>query len=148
MNTVLYYVGIFGALVALLVGASIPLFIRDERKRKRQILLAFAGREPLDKQSFYGRYFQPRGVPADVVLRIRRILETVLDADMSRLRPEDDFTGKLKFFFEHDELSGVYIVDEIEKEFGITISDEEASRMHTISDIVTVTWAKLQQRAA
>ncbi len=144
----IYYAGIFGALIALLVGASLPFVIRDERRRKRNIQSAFAGREPLDEQTFYDRHFRSRSVPADVVFRIRRILERVLDADMSCLRPEDDFTGNLKFFFDHDEFSSIYIVEEIEKEFGISISDEEASRMRTVSDIVTGTWAKLRQRAA
>ena len=132
----------------MLVGASIPFVIRDERKRRRNIQSVFAGRESLDEQTFYERYFKSGGVPADVVFRIRRILERVLDADMSRLRPEDDFTGNLKFFFEHDEFSSIYIVEDIEKEFGIFISDEEASRMRTISDIVSGTWTKLRQQAA
>jgi acyl carrier protein len=147
MNTMLYYMGLMGTLVALLVGAAIPFFLRSERKRKRGIQAAFSGRAPLDEQAFYKRYFQSRGVPADVVFRIRRILERDLDASMSRLLPEDDFTGNLRFFFDHDELVSIYIVEDIEKEFGISISDE-ASRMHTVNDIIFGAWEKIQQRAA
>jgi acyl carrier protein len=144
----LYYMGLMGGLVALLVGATIPFFLRGERKRKREIQAAFAGRESLDEQTFYERYFQARGVPADVVLRVRRILERDLGASMSRLLPDDDFTGNLKFFFNHDELASIYVVEDIEKEFGISISDDEASRMHTVNGIIFGAWEKIQQRAA
>ena len=48
---------------------------------------------------------------------------------MSCLRPEDDVTGNLEFSFDHDEFSSIYIVEDIENEFGISISDEEARRM-------------------
>lgn len=148
MDTILYYMGLMGALIALLVGATIPIYLWGERKLKRELQAAFAGRESLDERAFYERYFQSRGVPAEVVFRIRRILESDLNTSMSRLLPEDDFTGNLKFFFDHDELVSIRIVEDIEKEFGISISDDEAGRMHTVNDIVFGTWEKVRQRAA
>jgi acyl carrier protein len=137
-----------GASIALLFGVSIPFFLWGKRKRKREMQAAFAGREALNEQTFYERYFQSRGVPADVVFRIRRILERDLDADISRLRPEDDFAGNLKFFFDYDDLVSIYIVEDIEKEFGVSISDDEASRMRTVDDIVIGSWEKIRQLAA
>jgi acyl carrier protein len=140
--------GLMGTLIALLTGATIPFILWTERKRKGEIDVAFAGREPLDEQAFYERYFQSPGIPADVVLKIPRILERDLDASMSRLLPEDDFTGNLKFFFEYDELNSIQIVEDIEREFDISVSDDEASRMHTVNDIVFAVWNKIRQRAA
>jgi acyl carrier protein len=67
---------------------------------------------------------------------VRRILEENLDTDMSRLAKHDDFTTNLKFLFTFDSLADVAIVQALEKEFRITIPDEEAIAMHTVNDIV------------
>jgi acyl carrier protein len=148
MTRMIYYVGLFALLAALVVAVSIPLAIRDEWKRKRKIKSAFDGRMSLDDSAFFNEYFASRGVPIDVVCRIRSLLARDLDADVSRLQPADDFTGNLQFFFAHDELANVYIVQDLEKEFGISITDDEAARIHTFDDIVMGTWDKLRQRAA
>jgi len=148
MTTLIYYLVAFAVFVAVIVAVSIPLAISDEQKRKRKIKSAFAGRLPLADDAFFNEYFVSTGVPNDVVCRIRRLLAKNLDADVSRVHPKDDFTGNLEFFFRHDELVSVYIVQDLEEEFGISITDEEAARIHTFDDIVIVTWAKLRQRAA
>lgn len=148
MKTMIYYEGIFCLLLAALVAISVPLIISDERKRKRQIKSAFAGREPLDDHTFFQKHFASRGIPEDVVSRIRRLLANDLEVDISRIRPEDDFTGNLQFFFQHDQHVSVYIVQDLEKEFGISITDDEAARRRTVNDIVIATWTKLRQRAA
>ncbi|HBB96340.1 MAG TPA: hypothetical protein DC054_13215, partial [Blastocatellia bacterium] len=133
MTTIIYYLGLFAVLVAVIVAVSIPFTISEERKRKRKIKSAFAGRASLDDDAFFNKYFAARGVPIDVVCRIRSLLASDLDADVSCLQPEDDFTGNLEFFFAHDELANVHIVQDLEKEFGISITDDEAARMHTLT---------------
>ena len=148
MTTIIYYLGLSALLAAAIVAVSIPWAISDEWKRKRKIKSAFAGRVPLDDDAFFNKYFASSGVPSDVVRRIRRLLAKDLDADVSRIQPKDDFAGNLQFFFDHDELVSIYIVQDLEKEFGISIADDEAARIHTFDDIVTVTWDKLRQRAA
>ena len=137
-------------LLALIIGVmTVPatLFVIHEwRERKRNLRKVFGNREPLDEQEFYERYFRPRGAPADVVVKIRRILEDEIGEDMSRLSDKDDFTGNLAFLFpEYDGLDSVEIMW-IEEEFGIKISDDEAAEMKTVEDIVMMTWNKLRQR--
>ncbi|MBA3767312.1 MAG: hypothetical protein H0W99_10050 [Acidobacteria bacterium] len=131
-----------------IVPVAVTLFMTHEwRERKRNIRNVFAGREPLVEDAFYEKYFQSRRVPANVVIKIRRILQDETGVDMSRLSDKDDFTGNLAFLFPPDDgLDSVEIIMRIEEEFGIKISDDDTGRMRTVEDIVMITWHKIRQR--
>jgi acyl carrier protein len=144
----MYWLGQICIITAVLAVIGIPMWIYESKAKKKKFKAAFAGREPLDEQTFYERYFQARGVPADVVIKVRRILEDVLDADLSRLKAEDDLTKNLSFFFQYDSMADVELVERLEEEFGIGIADAEAEKTRTVEDIVNLVWLKLRQRAA
>lgn len=114
--------------------------------KKRKIEEAFAEREPLDEHTFYEKYFRARGLPANIVLKVRRILEDELNADLSRLAAEDDFSRNMSFFWEYDSMADVEIVTRLEEEFGIKITDAEAKQVRTVEAIVNLVWGKLCQR--
>ena len=117
--------------IALLIGVflvfGIPIWIYESRDKRKKYRAAFGGREPLDEQAFYESHFQTRGVPVDVVVKVKRVLEDVLNDDLSRLRAEDDFNHNLSFFFQYDSMASLEIVERLEEEFSISISNEEAS---------------------
>lgn len=148
MSTILYWLGQIALVIVFIIVLTIPYAIWESRARKKKMKAAFARREPLDEQTFYERDFQSRGVPADVVTKVRRILEDELGADLSRLKAEDDFTRNLSFFFDYDSLASVKIVERLEEEFHINITDAEAEKTQTVEDIVNLVWLKLGQRAA
>ncbi len=110
---------------------------------KKQLEKTFAGREPLSAEDFYLRYFQERGFSRDLVIRVKKVFDANIGFDLSRLSAEDDFSKELNFIWDHDSLADVETVIGLEKEFGITISDDEAVRMKTIRDVVEVVDGKL-----
>jgi acyl carrier protein len=120
----------------------------QSRAVKKKVEAAFAGREPLDDQTFYERYFSSRGVPSHVVVKVRRILEEEFDVDLSRLSAEDDFARNLSFIVEYGSLDAVEFVIRLEEEFSIKISDAEAEHTTTVEGIVNMVWNKLRQREA
>ena len=67
--------------------------------------------------------------------------------DVSRILPQDDFTGNLSILWGEwsglDGLEAVEVVERFEKEFDITISDSEGAAMKTIEDIILVIWWKI-----
>lgn len=148
MSTFLYYLGQILILLALLALIGLPLSLWDGRKKKKKIEKAFAGREPLAGHTFYEKHFRARGVPADIVLKVRHILEDELNADLSRLAAGDDFSQNLSFFWEYDSMADVEIVMRLEAEFAIKITDTEAEQTRTVEDIVNLVWGKLRPREA
>ena len=122
--------------------------IFQSRAVKKKLEAAFAGREPLDDQTFYEVYFRSRGVPADVVVKVRRILEEEFDVDLSRVSAEDDFASNLSFIADYGSLDAVEVVMRLEEEFGIEISDAEAERSTSVEGIVNLVWNKLRPREA
>jgi acyl carrier protein len=146
MSTFLYYLGQALILLALLALIGIPLSLWEGRKKKRRMEKAFAGREPLGERTFYEEYFRARGVPADIVLKVRRILEDELNADLSRLAAEDDFSRNLSFFWDYDSMADVEIIMRLEEEFGIKIADTEAGQARTVDDIVNLVWSRSRPR--
>jgi len=135
---------LFFGIVALLVG--VYGFARYENLQKRKkVEAAFSGRESQTVEQFYESYFKAKGVPFRIIEGIRRILEVQLGADMSRLKDSDDFSKNLSFFWDFDSMADVEIACALEKEFNIKISDDEAVKAHTVNDIVSLVWRKLQK---
>ena len=133
-----------GVAVVALVAWSVRYEARAKAKRVNQ---AFAGREALAPDMFFARYFRDRGVAPEVVFAIRRILEAELDADLSRLRADDDFSANLGFFWDYDSMADVAIICAIEAHFHIRITDAEAEKARTISDLVDLVAEKIRPRA-
>ncbi len=122
--------------------------IFQSRAVKKRLETAFADREPLDEQSFYETYFKSQDIPADVVAKVRRVLEEEFDVDLSRLSAEDDFARNLSFIAEYGSLDAVEVVIRLEEEFSIQITDEEAQYTTTVAGIVNMVWDKVRQREA
>jgi acyl carrier protein len=108
---------------------------------------AFEGRESLNPQQFYERYFEQKGVPFHIVEKIRTILEDQLSDDMSRMQEHDDFTRELRFFWAFDSMASIEIVLAFEEAFDIQIADAEAERIRTVSDIVFLVYAKILEKS-
>lgn len=116
---------------------------REPRAKERKLSEAFAGREPLTSDEFYERYFLQLGVKREVVVGIRKILEERLGADMSCLLAEDDFSKNLSFFWDFDSMADVEIIIAIEEHFQVKITDAEAEKTHTVSELVELVSGKV-----
>jgi acyl carrier protein len=143
-------------IVVLSVVAAVVFFIglvylpvRESRRRKKKLAQLYASREPLDEEEFYRRFYHSRAIPMELVVMVRRILEEEFCLDMSRVLPEDDFTGNLRILWGNwsglDGLEAVEVVIRFEKEFRITISDAEAAGMKTVEDIIVTISGKVKQ---
>lgn len=133
----------FLILGALVLAAGVQL---QRRSKMRRMEAAFGGRPSLTASELYERYFRAQGVEEEVVVGVRAVLEKVLDADLSRLVASDDFTRNIGFFFELDSLADVELVCALEEKFAITILDGEATRTHTVQDIVDLVSRKVRAR--
>ncbi len=136
---------VLGIAAVIVFGIIIYLSIKgDEVKLKNKIQSTFEGRDSLTPVEFYEKYYKEKGVPLDVVLGVRKILEGQLGADLSQLLSEDDFTENLQFFFEFDSMADVEIIIALEKDFGIKIEDSEAEKTCTINDIIMLVTNKIK----
>lgn len=130
--------------IAITAVIAIPLGLWQTRAKRKKIEETFGNRQPLDEREFYERYFESRGIPFFVVSKVREILEDELNADLSRLSVEDDFSRNLSFFWEYDSMADVEIVTRLEEEFRIKITNAEAEQTRTVEDIVNLVWSKLR----
>ena len=126
--------------------AVVGLGWRESRSKEKKVQEAFAGRESLTPEAFYDRYFLGMGVAPEIVSGIRKILEEELGADMSRLRAEDDFSKNLSFFWDFDSMADVELVLAIEEYFQIKITDPEAEKTNTVSELVQLVSSKVGLR--
>ena len=76
---------------------------------------------------------------SDITERVQRIIEEKLGVDASEVKPEATFTNDLGA----DSLDTVELIMELEKEFNITIPDDQAEKIVTVGDAIS-TW-KLTQ---
>lgn len=86
------------------------------------------------------------GVPKDVVAGVREVLQEQLNADLSKLSAEDDFSKNLRFFWDYDSMADVAVIDGLEKRFDIRIEDQEAVDAKSVRDIVNLVTRKIQAR--
>ncbi|KZN68188.1 hypothetical protein N473_07125 [Pseudoalteromonas luteoviolacea CPMOR-1] len=108
----------------------------DDKKREAQIDKIFEGRDSLEPEEFYEKYYGSTDISKAIVVDILVILETVLEIELSRLLPSDDFSQNLRYLFEFDSMADVDLVESLERKFLIKISDIEAENIKTIEDLV------------
>jgi hypothetical protein len=115
--------------VGVFVTATAATWISfaGERKFRRE----FAQREPLDDSQFFNEFYAGTGVPADIVRRLRPIYSEFCDLEVGKLRPQDRP-------WQIVELDGVDLVQDIEAEFGVKISDDDAQHIDGSFDSIDV----------
>ncbi|RYM07210.1 acyl carrier protein [Sporolactobacillus sp. THM7-7] len=69
---------------------------------------------------------------SDVLERVKKIVVDRLGVDEADVKPEASFKEDL----DADSLDIVELVMELEDEFGLEISDEEAEKIQTVGDVV------------
>jgi len=70
---------------------------------------------------------------ADIASRVKAIIVDKLTVDESEVTPSAEFSKDLGA----DSLDTVELIMEFEKEFGITIPDEDAEKITTVGDAIT-----------
>jgi len=80
----------------------------------------YEARSPLSDEQMIREYFSESNIDPQIPIRIRRIFGHQFQLDSERLRPDDDF-GAI-----YADLDFVEFFNEVEQEFDITISNDEA----------------------
>ncbi|MFT8871393.1 MAG: acyl carrier protein [Sporolactobacillus sp.] len=70
---------------------------------------------------------------ADVLERVKKIVVDRLGVDEADVKPEASFKEDL----DADSLDIVELVMELEDEFNLEISDEDAEKIQTVGDVIT-----------
>jgi acyl carrier protein len=78
-------------------------------------------------------------------MRVKTVFDRNIDFDLSRLSSTDDFSKELRFLWDYDSLAGVKIVIDLEKEFGVVVTDAEAESMKTIQKVVEIIAQKVAE---
>lgn len=68
----------------------------------------------------------------DILNRVKKIVADRLDVDEDKIKPESSFKDDL----EADSLDVVELVMELEDEFDMEISDEDAEKIATVGDVI------------
>jgi acyl carrier protein len=135
-------------LLAIFALGTLLLWRIEKREKPRQIERAFAGRTPLSEETFYDKYFKAQGIPAYVVIGVRDAMEECIEADLSRLSDEDDFSKNLRFFCQYDSLADLILITALEKKFDIDLPGEETREAATVRQIIEMVWEKVRGKAA
>ena len=70
---------------------------------------------------------------SDIASRVKAIIADKLDVEETEVTPEASFTNDLGA----DSLDTVELIMEFEKEFGISIPDDQAEKISTVGDAVS-----------
>ena len=77
---------------------------------------------------------------SDILNRVKAIIVDKLGVDESEVKPEATFTNDLGA----DSLDTVELIMELEKEFNITIPDDQAEKIATVGDAIAYVEANAQ----
>ena len=77
---------------------------------------------------------------SDIQNRVKAIIVDTLGVDESEVKPEATFTNDLGA----DSLDTVELIMELEKEFNITIPDDQAEKIATVGDAIAYVEANAQ----
>jgi acyl carrier protein len=118
-------------IIAVLVALGGAIWL-SERTVRRRVLKRMRSRPARTPEQFGDDLFPPES--AQFAAKIREILARHLTVDLSRLSPDDTFVDLE--IAELDSLATVGFVLDLEREFGIQISDRDAERIKTFRDVV------------
>ena len=65
--------------------------------------------------------------------KVKSIVADILEVDYSEVRPE----ASIEYDLGADSLDAVELIMEFEKEFALSIPDEEAERLKTVADVIS-----------
>jgi acyl carrier protein len=119
----------FLVVVVILVAAAVLL---SDWTTKRRACRHLAGRCSRSSDEFGREFFREH---AAVASRIRDILGKHLPIDLAGLCPEDRPVQDL-LMDQLDSMSTVEFMIDVEEEFGIEVSDADASKLKTVREIV------------
>ena len=108
----------------------------------------FGRRIALTDNAFFDRYFAGSDVSKDVAIGVRGAFIDHVPFDMKRLAPDDSFKNELNFVWGYDSLADVEVICEIEKRFGVKISNAEAREAATLGDMINLVNRKLISKSA
>ena len=77
---------------------------------------------------------------SDITARVQQIIVEKLGVDASEVKPEATFTNDLGA----DSLDTVELIMELEKEFDITIPDDQAEKIVTVGDAISYVEANVK----
>lgn len=118
---------------AFIVPGALVLGYFIESTTKRKVLHLMAGRQAYTLQQF-GEHFFPVE-QAEVAARLRTLLSAHVSVDITRLDPDDKLVQDLGIG-QRDGLDAVALVQDAEREFGISIPDVEAEKLLTVRQFV------------
>ena len=79
-------------------------------------------RIPVSGQEFAACYYESEQIPIDVVFRVRQVIGRFTGIPAEKILPDDDF----QMFVRDNEEE---LINSLEQEFGLTITDSEAIKM-------------------
>jgi acyl carrier protein len=115
---------------------------RDDRALDR----IFEGRPLLSDDEFYQRYFPDGSVSKEVAVGIRHAFVEHVPLDMRRLAPEDNFGRELQFVWSHDSLADVELLLDVEEQFDVSISENEARETLTMGALIRLVDLKVKAK--
>lgn len=93
-----------------------------------------AGREAYAPQEFAERYFPAKQVK--IAAQIHCLLANYVPVDLARLRPDDRLVQDLGIG-QLDGLEPTFLVQDVQRAFGISIPDAEAEQLLTVRQLVS-----------
>ncbi|TGK81343.1 acyl carrier protein [Leptospira noumeaensis] len=121
----------------------IGMILFKKRRYDSSFNLVFKERVTLTKNHFFQTFYKDK-IPEFIVIQTLSILDELLPFDTSKLYPDDSFTGNLNFLWKYtDEFTDIEIIERLENNFNIEISNEEAKNINSFDDIVKLVAKKL-----
>ena len=117
-------------LIAIVAGLGGALFVRW--RNKTQVAAFLQGREPLSRDAFASLFATPD--EGRVAVSIRELLESWVAFDVARIRPDDEFCGRL-LLDAVDGLDAEEFLRAVEKRWGISIPNEVAADLRTVRQL-------------
>ena len=118
----------------VILSGGLVLYYFTEVVTKQKIRRLLSGKQKYSPQEFGEHYFTAE--QAEIAIRFRELLSKYVPADLASLRPDDRVVQDLGIG-QVDGLEPTFLIQDMEKAFGISIPDAEAEHLLTVGQFVS-----------
>ncbi|MCP4546730.1 MAG: hypothetical protein GY835_09735 [bacterium] len=122
-------------IISIAIVLMVWFLLRRTARGKEKVTAVLATRQQFVAEEFGRHYFADNARRMTLAIKVRKMMDELLEVDLGGLHPDDGLETDL-LLDALDSLASVLLIQKIEEEWGLNISNRDTVKIRTFRDLV------------